>query len=167
MVAVDDSNNKSPLSGFAELRDICSPSKVDDLEVSLACNNVTLVFTSPGDDGDKAPPVLNYTIKYSKDLNIIDDFEDPNLEELSDDDLIQGDTLDPVNGGELVVRTIKASLLKFETNYTFAMVSTDESGNTSPISNIASDVSCKERNSSGKTVVSVVLTIASLIFLMI
>ncbi len=33
MVAVDDSNNKSPLSGFAELRDICPPSKVNDLKV--------------------------------------------------------------------------------------------------------------------------------------
>ena len=42
------------------------------VQVSLACNNVTLVFTSPGDDSDKAPPVLKYTIKYSKDLNIID-----------------------------------------------------------------------------------------------
>ena len=40
MVAVDDSNNKSPLSGFAELRDICVPSKVNDLKVF----NCVMVF---------------------------------------------------------------------------------------------------------------------------
>ena len=34
MVAVDDADNKSPLSGLSDLKDVCPPSKVDDLEVS-------------------------------------------------------------------------------------------------------------------------------------
>jgi hypothetical protein len=171
MKSVDESGNPSTLSNIVELRDACPPSKVGDFEVSLMCNNITMMFTSPGDDADKSSPVMNYTIKFSKDAsNLTDNFDDPTLPELTEEDLIEGDTLEPVNGGELVIVSINPKLFEAGTNYSFAVVAMDESGNMSPISNIASDKSCDPappNNSDVKSLSMVLLIMVSFAYLVV
>ena len=114
------------------------PGRVTDLSVFNLGNDLSLSFTSPGDDLDSVDHVAEYIIKYSSTAG---NLSGSNFDNESFNNMIQaGDLLDsdltPVNGGTLKEIRIRKSIFIAGKKYVFAMVASDEVGNKSPVSNI-------------------------------
>ena len=117
--------------------DATPPIAVRNLEVKMEEDFVLLTFTAPGDDLDEGE-ASKYELKYSQYRSNFtaswDALDDSGL--LTEDDLVHG-TLDPIAGGKDVVLLINPDTFEENTIFYIGLKSTDDMGNTSPLSNIA------------------------------
>ena len=78
--------------------DIIPPGRTTDLEANFEETSLRITFTSPGDDLDSETPVTKYVIKYATGNLTSDNFDSVGTE-ITEQNLAQGSTLTPVNGG--------------------------------------------------------------------
>merc|ERR1719259_291742 len=149
--------------------DVLPPSRITDLKTAEPCGNFFLDFTSPGDDLDSEDKVKSYTIKFaSSPGNLTGENFTAGVNFLLDQSFVVVGTLDPVVGGSMFSVRLNASKFEDMSLVFFAMVSEDEVGNKSPVSNVASVIpDCKfkrlekDGNGGGAVSVSVLLLVLS------
>lgn len=109
--------------------DLISPSAINDLgSTGIAERSITLSWTAPGDDGDDGL-ASSYEIRYSQ-----NNITDANWESAS---IFSGAPMPEMAG---TLQSVEVGNLAVNTGYYFAIKTTDDSGNTSDISNIVYDV---------------------------
>ncbi len=140
MVTRDEADNQSSLSNILYIRtastpDTIAPAAVSDLSIAtMTDNSITLEWTAPGDDGSVGTASA-YDLRYSTDPGPGFDFASAT----------QVSGLDaPSVAGSAEQMTVTG--LDQETTYRFALITRDEAGNESPVSNIPSATTT---NSSG------------------
>ena len=123
--------------------DVTPPARVTDLTAAYAepeggDTTVTLNFTAPGDNLDSEQPALSFLIKWAAEAEHLnsENFDSVN-DILTQQDLMEGSTLDPPSGGSSVSLMIRPDLFPIDTQHYFAMKANDEAGNWSPISKVS------------------------------
>ena len=129
--AVDEANNISTLSNVvqattSEIPDTIPPSAIIDLNAVPTELDITLTWTSPGDDGSVGT-AYNYEIKKST--------EEITEENWNDAELLEDPPL-PQPAGTMQSYTVEG--LVFGITYYFGIKAFDENQNVSPLSNIPS-----------------------------
>jgi hypothetical protein len=115
------------LAGCAtEVTDTAAPAAVADLEATfLDPSSITLTWTAPGDDGSEGT-AATYDVRYSTDPFTEQDWNQ--LTQVANEPV-------PLAAGS--AQTLTVTGLTMALAYRFALETSDEAGNTSPISNIA------------------------------
>ena len=123
--------------------DVTPPARVTDLaavytDPEMGDFEVRLTFTAPGDNLDSEEPARSFLIKYAASAdNLTSQNFDSVTTILSEQDLMDGTTLDPPAGGRTVSLLVRPDLFPPDTQHYFAMRANDSAGNWSPISKVA------------------------------
>eukprot|EP00088_Acartia_fossae_P037068 TRINITY_DN3825_c0_g1_i9.p1 TRINITY_DN3825_c0_g1~~TRINITY_DN3825_c0_g1_i9.p1 ORF type:complete len:1096 (-),score=180.73 TRINITY_DN3825_c0_g1_i9:110-3397(-) len=122
------------------------PVRVTDLEVKGSCENSVLEFTAPGNELDSYDPVKEYIIKFSTSsaklrLDDLNDFNSESSTEgtLSEEHLLSGSSLQPVNGTTKASLSLNMSRFQTDVPTYFAIQSISSTGLNSSVSNIVNN----------------------------
>ena len=134
-IIAEDENGNQAVSNNASFTtpDDISPGRIDDLSIlQIGETSVTLTWTAPGDDGEMGA-ASSYTLLYGT-TPVGSDTANWVASAQSVTDL-------PAPATAQSTEQYTLAGLAMETRYYFMMLATDNAGNVSPYSNIASDVS--------------------------
>merc|ERR1711892_966859 len=121
-------------------QDTTAPVRVTDLTVEVTEDEfVQITFTAPGDDLDSDAPAQEYIIKYSSTYGNLTagNFDSTIFNTRIEESNLVNSTLAPIMGGHLVSIKLKSDIFDYNQKYVLALKSKDDSGNVSPVSNIA------------------------------
>ena len=117
--------------------DFFPPSKVTDLKVIVDDDNVTIMFTAPGEDLDEGN-ATSYAIKFSEDFQeIINSTLWDNITVINEFNVVNNESLIPVESGNKVVIEVAPDVFESDKVYFVAMKATDINDNVAKISNVA------------------------------
>ena len=129
--------NSFKVNNAANAGDFLPPSKVSNLKAYADGEVVEIKFTAPGEDLDYGNATL-YDIRFSTDFKELTNATLwANLTVIDENNVINNETLVPIEAGEEVLIRVKPETFEMDQIYYLAMKAVDKSDNISPLSNIA------------------------------